>query len=187
MIVLLCVAAAGCSSAPGNSAHDDMGMGGNGGGGGDGGTPALAIAPLTASLGFGQSLAFTANRPVTWSVEETGGGVIDDHGHYTAPFSPTTAHVHAVTTDQPTEQAEDQSTGTAQPAEQSGEEPAEADKVAAQAGKQSADTTQTEQQRTGAASNQPGREPLTDWRARRSPATDRADWTEPPAPRRPPR
>src|SRR6185369_5376785 len=105
MIVLLCVAAAGCSSAPGNSAHDDMGMGGNGGGGGDGGTPALAIAPLTASLGFGQSLAFTANRPVTWSVEETGGGVIDDHGHYTAPFSPTTAHVHAVTTDQPTEQA----------------------------------------------------------------------------------
>jgi sugar lactone lactonase YvrE len=99
----LLVLAGGCSSPPGVSARDDMSTGGNGGG--DGGTMALSIAPLTASLGFGQSLTFTANRPVSWSVVEPGAGVIDADGHYTAPFVPGTVHVHAATTDAPAEEA----------------------------------------------------------------------------------
>ncbi|MGZ3443323.1 MAG: hypothetical protein ACXVDD_27570, partial [Polyangia bacterium] len=97
------LAVGGCSSPPGVSARDDMSTGGNGGG--DGGSGPLAIAPETASLGFGQSLTFTANRAVTWSVVEAGGGVIDTDGRYTAPFVPSTVHVHAVTTDAPTEEA----------------------------------------------------------------------------------
>src|SRR4051812_12116040 len=102
MIALLAVAVAGCSSAPGDSARADMATGGNGG---DGGTPALAIAPTTVSLGLGQSVTFSANRPVSWSIVEASAGTIDDSGKYTAPLSPMTVHVQAATTDAPSEMA----------------------------------------------------------------------------------
>ena len=77
------------------------------GGGGDGGMPGpLTIAPMTASVGFGQTLQFSANKPVVWSVVEAdGGSITSDGGVYTAPSAPTTAHVHAVTVDAPTEEA----------------------------------------------------------------------------------
>jgi len=89
--------AAGCSSPPGSSPRDDMG--------GDGGVGALTIAPTTASLGFGQTQTFTANKPVTWNVVETGGGQIDGGGTYTAPSTPGTFHVHAATSDAPVQEA----------------------------------------------------------------------------------
>src|SRR6266516_2921209 len=90
LIALLLVLAGGCSSPPGNSLlpTDDMSMGG--GGGGDAGPVVFSIAPLTANLGFGQSVTFTATKPVTWSVVEPNGGTIDANGRYTAPFVPST-------------------------------------------------------------------------------------------------
>lgn len=91
--------AAGCSSPAGTSVRDDMG------GGGDGGAGALQIAPTTATLGFGQTQTFSANRSVTWNVVEPGGGQIDGNGVYTAPSSPGSFHVHAATTDAPAEEA----------------------------------------------------------------------------------
>jgi sugar lactone lactonase YvrE len=103
MVALLVVAVAGCSSAPGDSARNDMATGGNGGG--DGGTPALAIAPETLSLGVGQSVTFTANRSVSWTIAEANGGTIDNDGKYTAPLTPMTVHVQAATTDAPSEMA----------------------------------------------------------------------------------
>jgi sugar lactone lactonase YvrE len=94
-LFVVAVVAAGCGSPRSSyvSAHD-MATGNA-----DGGPPPeLAIAPKTANIGFGQTLQLTSNRPVTWSVSESGGGQIDANGLYTAPFVPADYHVRAVTT-----------------------------------------------------------------------------------------
>jgi sugar lactone lactonase YvrE len=122
------MAAAGCHSAakktidpPPSHAQDDMsgnagsgGSGGGGSGGGGGDMPDMAlpigpdfatvpstltIVPLTTSLAFGQRQQFNANRPVSWSVVEAGGGQIATDGVYTAPSVAGVFHVHAVATD----------------------------------------------------------------------------------------
>ena len=49
--------------------------------------------------------AFSANRPVMRDVVKAGGGRIDTDGNYTAPLSPGTFHVHAATTDAPSQEA----------------------------------------------------------------------------------
>src|SRR4051794_32561288 len=59
----------------------------------------LTISPLSASLAFGQSQPFHSNRPVTWSVVESGGGQIDSSGLYTAPSLAGIFHVQAVAAD----------------------------------------------------------------------------------------
>ena len=59
----------------------------------------LTVSPLSAALAFGQAQPFTANRAVTWSVVEAGGGQIDGNGRYVAPSVAGVFHVHAVATD----------------------------------------------------------------------------------------
>ncbi|MFZ1613151.1 MAG: hypothetical protein WAT51_03200, partial [Holophaga sp.] len=62
---------------------------------------AVTIAPKTYSLSQGHTYAFTAmvagaaNKSVTWSVQEAGGGSVDATGHYTAPATNGTFHVIA--------------------------------------------------------------------------------------------
>ena len=57
---------------------------------------ALTISPTTVSLNQGATQAFTANLPVTWTVEEgAAGGAISGSGLYTAPLAPGTYHVQA--------------------------------------------------------------------------------------------
>jgi hypothetical protein len=59
----------------------------------------LTIAPLSVDLAYGRSQLFTANRPVTWSVAEQGGGQITADGHYTAPSASGIFHVEALASD----------------------------------------------------------------------------------------
>ena len=75
---------------------------------------AVTIAPMSATLGRGQSVALTANvagstnQAVTWSVQEGAtGGAITAAGVYTAPQTPGTYHVVA------TSQADTTQTATA--------------------------------------------------------------------------
>lgn len=79
---------------------------------GSGGPPAaavsVAVSPSSASVLAGQSQAFlaqvtgTANTAVTWNVVESGGGNITMSGLYTAPGTPGTYHVNAVSLADPT-------------------------------------------------------------------------------------
>lgn len=59
----------------------------------------LMVVPLSASLAFGQSQPFSANRAVTWSIAEAVGGQIAADGRYTAPSLAGVFHVHAVAAD----------------------------------------------------------------------------------------
>ncbi|HJW08335.1 MAG TPA: putative Ig domain-containing protein [Holophagaceae bacterium] len=79
---------------------------GGGGGGGSNSTPpptvSVSLSPTAKTLTTGQTQTFTAsvtgssNTSVVWSIQEgSGGGTIDNAGHYTAPGTPTTAHVVA--------------------------------------------------------------------------------------------
>jgi len=72
--------------------------------GGGSPTPAplkVAVAPAMVALQYGQVQVFAAtvdgaaSTAVTWSVVETGGGVISTGGSYTAPAAPGTFHVQA--------------------------------------------------------------------------------------------
>ncbi|HEY6808386.1 MAG TPA: hypothetical protein VI160_06320 [Gemmatimonadales bacterium] len=62
----------------------------------------VAVTPREASVVAGGAVAFTASvsgasgaasTAVTWSVQEPGGGIVDDHGLYTAPGSAGVYHV----------------------------------------------------------------------------------------------
>jgi hypothetical protein len=51
--------------------------------------PTVTIAPAMATVTVGKRIAFSANVPVTWSVQGgTGNGSIDSDGNYTAPLIP---------------------------------------------------------------------------------------------------
>lgn len=62
---------------------------------------AVTIAPTSGNVSQGGTLAFTAtvtgaaNKSVTWSVQEAGGGSVDGAGHYTAPNTNGTYHLVA--------------------------------------------------------------------------------------------
>ncbi len=62
-------------------------------------SPSLNVWPAAASLSPGDPIAFAADHAVAWTVEETGGGAIDDTGLYVAPSAPGLYHVRATTTD----------------------------------------------------------------------------------------
>src|SRR6476661_5923577 len=80
-------------------------LGCTGGVGGAGTTPgnlgpSLVVTPAGSSVAVRRSLAFSASRngapvSVQWSVQEPGGGTIDDAGMYRAPSVPGTFHVVA--------------------------------------------------------------------------------------------
>ena len=61
----------------------------------------LSVTPNAVTLSPEASLPFSASSPVTWSVHEAGGGTITDGGVYTAPATPGTFHVLAVTQSTP--------------------------------------------------------------------------------------
>jgi len=62
---------------------------------------AVTVNPTSVGLNLGGTQSFTAtvtgnaNTAVTWSVQEAGGGAIDQSGNYTAPGTPGTYHVVA--------------------------------------------------------------------------------------------
>ncbi|MGO9766646.1 MAG: hypothetical protein ACLPM8_13440, partial [Myxococcaceae bacterium] len=90
-------------------------IGGANSDGGPGGI-SVAVSPPAAYTVFNGAVSFSAvvtgttasqSSAVSWSVEESGGGMVDSSGHYTAPATPGIYHVQA------TSAAAAQSTGTA--------------------------------------------------------------------------
>ncbi len=79
--------------------------------------PTLSLSPMDATLVTGESMSFTAQinyvpdgpryfrQPVTFKVEEAGGGTITLAGGYTAPSQPGTYHVVAQRDDFPSVKA----------------------------------------------------------------------------------
>jgi hypothetical protein len=55
----------------------------------------LVVTPDRAELRLGGTLQLSASGPVSWSVQEAGGGSIDERGFYRAPLIPGTYHVLA--------------------------------------------------------------------------------------------
>src|SRR5450432_1656432 len=82
------------NAGPGTGTSTDGGSQGDGNPLGEAGG-AVSITPTTASLGRGQTQAFTANVAVKWSVQESSGGAIDASGKYTAPNTLGVFHVVA--------------------------------------------------------------------------------------------
>jgi sugar lactone lactonase YvrE len=70
-------------------------------------SPPLVVTPLSFSIVKGAGRQLSANLPVSWLVEEAGGGTIDTSGHYTAPSGnltlPATFHIDAKTKSGPTQ------------------------------------------------------------------------------------
>lgn len=70
-------------------------------------TVSVAVDPGSATLYTGQATQFaaavtgTADLLVTWKVDETGGGTVDQNGMYTAPTAAGSYHVRAVSHAQP--------------------------------------------------------------------------------------
>ncbi len=60
-------------------------------------TCAFGLTPSDPHVRLGATQSFTAGVPVTWSVDEGGGGSIDADGTYHAPMHPGTYHVRATT------------------------------------------------------------------------------------------
>jgi hypothetical protein len=73
--------------------------------------PALAVSPSSATLNFGQTQQFTANKAVTWAVDGVAGGdatagTITSAGLYTAPGTAGTHTVTATNSADPSETAD---------------------------------------------------------------------------------
>src|SRR5512147_47528 len=109
LLVLVIFQALGCSGGVGASA-----------GSASGGNRALVVSPGESSVPVRRSITFTATRDgapatVRWSVQEPGGGQIDDSGAYVAPAVPGTFHVLATDASDPTTTASATVTVTASP------------------------------------------------------------------------
>jgi Pectate lyase superfamily protein len=65
----------------------------------------VEIAPLTASLHPGDTQLFNATVEVTWSVQESGGGTVNESGLYTAPVVAGVYHVVATSVADPNKSA----------------------------------------------------------------------------------
>ena len=65
----------------------------------------LTVTPATATVQIGSAVEFDANEAVRWSVQEEGGGTVDETGRYTAPLATGTYHVLATSVAQPSRTA----------------------------------------------------------------------------------
>src|SRR4029453_1381287 len=94
LFFVLVLATLGCSGGVGASAGSAEGSG------------SLVVSPGATALPVRRTVTFTATRngtpaPVSWSVQEPGGGRIDGAGTYTAPPTAGTFHVVATESTEP--------------------------------------------------------------------------------------
>lgn len=78
-----------------NTGVPDAGDSGTTDGGGGDSTTTVTLDKTSVKLGIFRSATLTASEPVTWSVQEAGGGTVDANGKYISPATPGVYHVVA--------------------------------------------------------------------------------------------